>query len=56
MSGQVVGLVPRFCYQSAYLHAIVHFVTVALDPGKEKNVVQVNFPGYSLSAPCDSPW
>lgn len=52
MSGQTVGLVPTFSYQSVYLLAIMHFVRVALDPGKEKNVVQVNFPGYSLSAPC----
>lgn len=52
MSGQTVGLVPMFCCQSAYLLAILHLVSVALDLGKERNVVQVNFPGYSLPAPC----
>lgn len=49
MSEQTVGLVPHSATNLLMaLLANIHFVRVALDPGKEKNIVQVNFSGYSV--------
>lgn len=48
-SGQTVDLVP---HSASNLLSVILFLRGALDPGKEKAIVQVNFSGYSLAAPC----
>lgn len=44
-----MDLVP---HSASNLLSVILFLRGALDPGKEKAIVQVNFSGYSLAAPC----
>ena len=48
-SDQTVDLVP---HSPSNLLSTILFLRGALDPGKQKAVIRVNFSGYSLAALC----